>query len=109
MALLRFFQTMALRRKQRWLLRAIDSSSVRYSNSPGISLENPVVITGAGDDIIGTMSVDWRIRARHGDHYEQRHIDIYEIQTRFGVNETFYFDVTESYGKLRFHGAACHH
>lgn len=56
---------MALRRKQRSLLRAIDNSPVRYSRSPGISLENPVVITGAGDDMIGSMAVfAWLIKKR---------------------------------------------
>ncbi|SRR6266849_1365258 len=112
MGLLRFLKTTALRRKQRSILRALEGSSVHYSESPGISLENPVVISGAQHDMIGTMAVfawlikkrgtmdvDWRLRVKRGQHDGQRHIDIYDIQTRFGVDETFYFDLTESYGK----------
>ena len=112
---LRSLKIMAVRRKQRSMLRALEGSSVHYSESPGISLENPVVITGAQHDMIGTMAVfawlikkrgtmhvDWRLRVKRGHHDGQRHIDIYDIQTRFGVNETFFFDLTESYGKYPF-------
>ena len=112
MGLLRFLKVMTLRRRQRSILRALKGSSVRYSDSPGISLENPVVITGAQHDMIGTMAVfawlikkrgtmhvDWQLRVKRGHQDGQRHIDIYDIQTRFGVDETFYFDVTESFGK----------
>ena len=115
MGLLVFLRTIAVRRKQRTLLSAIGNSPVRYSSSPGISLENPVVITGAGHDMIGTMAifgwlinkrgtmhVDWRVRIKRGHHDGQRHIDIYEIQSRSGVEETFYFDITESWGKMPF-------
>ncbi len=95
------------------MVRAVNNSTVRYSDSPGISLENPVVITGAGNDMMGslailtwlikkrgTMHVDWRARIKRGHHDGVRHIDIYEIQTRYGVEETFYFDITESFGKF---------
>ena len=115
MGLLTWFRALTVRRKQRSLLQGIDSSSVRYSDSPGISLENPVVITGAGHDMMGTMAVfawlikkrgtmnvDWRLLAKSGDHDGQRHVDIYRIQSRSGVEETFYFDVTESFGKMSF-------
>ena len=115
MGLLRFLRILALRRKQRSILRAIDGSSVHYSDSPGISLENPVVITGAQHDMVGTMavfawlikkrgtmSVEWRLRGKSGHNDGLRHVDIYHIQTRSGVDETFYFDVTESFGKMPF-------
>jgi hypothetical protein len=32
----------------------------------------------------------------------RRHIDIYDIESRDGVVETFYFDITESFGKFSF-------
>ncbi|KPK04248.1 MAG: hypothetical protein AMS20_08860 [Gemmatimonas sp. SG8_28] len=115
MGLLRLLRIWAVRRKQRSMLQALEGSSVRYSDSPGISLENPVVITGAHHDLMGTMAVfawlirkrgtmnvDWRIRVKRGHHDGQRHIDIYDIQTRLGVEETFYFDLTESWGKLQY-------
>lgn len=115
MGLVRLLRIWAVRRKQRSMLRALEGSSVRYSDSPGISLENPVVISGAQHDMIGTMAVfawlikkrgtmhvDWRLRVKRGHHNGERHIDIYEIQTRFGVDETFYFDLSESYGKFPF-------
>ena len=114
-----FLHAIAVRRKQRSLMRAIDSSSVCYSSSPGISLEHPVVITGADHDLLGTMAilawlirkrgtmgVDWQMLVKTGHHDGQRHIDIYEIQSRSGVNETFYFDITESYGKWHREGSA---
>ena len=114
MGLLRYLRIMAVRRKQRAMLRAVDDSSVRYSDSPGTSLENPVVITGAHHDMVGTMAVfawlirkrgtmhvDWRVRVKRGHHDGQRDIDIYDIQTCDGVEETFYFDLTESYGKMQ--------
>jgi hypothetical protein len=113
MGLIRFLRTMAVRRRQRSLLRAIASSPVRYSDSPGISLENPVVITGAGDDMIGsmavfawlirkrgTMHVDFRLLGKRGSSEGDRHIDIHTIQSRSGVEETFYFDITESWGRI---------
>ena len=113
MGLIRFLRAIAVRRKQRSILRAIESSSVRYSDSPGISLENPVVITGAGDDMIGsmaifawlirkrgTMHVDFRLLGKRGYSEGDRHVDVYTIQSRSGVDETFYFDITESWGKI---------
>ena len=94
------------------MLSAIDHSAVRYSDSPGVSVENPVIITGAGHDMVGTMAIfawlmrkrgtqghDWQVRGKWGRSDNQHHIDVYEIQTRNGVVETFYFDVTESFGK----------
>ena len=115
MGLLRLLRILAVHRKQRSMVRAVESSSVRYSDSPGISLENPVVITGAKHDMMGTlavfvwlikkrgtMHVDWRVRIKRGDHDGQRHIDIYEIETSSGVHETFYFDLTESWGNFTF-------
>jgi len=115
MGLIRFLRVMAVRRRQRSILRAIEASSVQYSDSPGISLENPVVITGAGDDMIGsmaifawlikkrgTMHVDFRLLGKRGSSQGDRHIDVYTIQSRSGVQETFYFDITESFGKIGF-------
>lgn len=113
MGLLLLLRTFVARRKQRSLLQAIDDSPVRYSDSPGISLDNPVVITGAGHDLAGTlaifvwlirkrgtMNIDWQIRDKRGSYDGQRHVDIYTIQSRSGVEETFYFDITESFGKF---------
>lgn len=113
MGLLGFLRVRAVRRQQRELLDAVDLFSVAYSGSPGISLENPVVITGAEYDLMGsmailawlirkrgTMGLDWRTLQKSGDFDGQRHIDIYKIQSRSGVTETFYFDVTESWGKF---------
>jgi len=115
MGLLRFLRTRKALRQQRRLLSAIDNSPVHYSDSPGIALENPVVITGAGNDIVGSMAIfawlirkrgaqaiEWRVLRKWGRHDGQKHIDIYEIQTRDGVLETFYFDITESFGKWSF-------
>ena len=47
----------------------------------------------------GTQGHDWQVRGKWGRSDNQHHIDVYEIQTRDGVVETFYFDVTESFGK----------
>lgn len=113
MALLDVFRIRALRRQQRELLDGVDRFSVVYSDGPGISLENPVVITGAEYDQMGslaifawlirkrgTMGLDWRVLVKTGHHDERRRIDIYQIQSRSGVTETFYFDITESWGKF---------
>ena len=107
-----FLRAVAVRPKQRSLLRAIDSSPVRYSNRPGIFLQDPAVITGAELDVMGTMAIlawlikkrgtmgiDWQTLVKSGHHDGHKNIDIHEIQSRSGIRETFYLDITESYGR----------
>jgi hypothetical protein len=35
----------------------------------------------------GTMNVDWRVRTKRGHHDGQRHIDIYDIQSRSALKK----------------------
>jgi len=111
MGLPAFLRAIAARRRQRSLVRAIDRSPVCFSSSPGVSFENPVVITGAGHDLMGSMAilawligkrgtlgVDWQILVKSGHSVGERHIDVYEIELKSGAKETYYFDITESYG-----------
>jgi len=112
MGLFGFLQAIQLRRKQRKLLQGIDRSPIGYSNAPGDSLDDPIVVTGAKLDIEGTaavfawlirqhgtMDVDWRLHTKSGAASGDRHIDIYRIQLRSGEERTFYFDVSESFGR----------
>ncbi len=98
---------------QRRLLQDVQDSPIRFSTGSGISLDDPVLITGARHDVegsaailcwlirkYGTMNVDWRLRRQRGWHDGGRQIDIYVIQLRSGEERTCYFDVTESYGKF---------
>jgi hypothetical protein len=102
-----------LRRRQRRLISDVERSSICYSDGSATSLEDPVAITGAAWDIEGsaailawligkhgTMDVDWRVRIKRGHHDNGRHIDMYVIRLRSREEKTYYFDVSESYGKL---------
>ena len=112
MGLLRLLQSMKYRRRPRRMVHAVESSPICYSNGTGASLEDPIVITGAGHDMVGTMAifswlvqrhgemnVEWQMLGKSGHHDGQRDIDIYTIQLRSGEERTYYFDITESYGK----------
>lgn len=106
-----FLHDVVVHGKEPSFLRAIDRSPVRYSDSPGLSLDNPVVITGAEHDLMGTMAIlawlirkrgtmgiDWWALVKRGHHDEHRHGDTNEIQLKTGARETSYFDVTDSFG-----------
>jgi hypothetical protein len=110
--LLDVFEVIKVRWRQRRLVRDIERSPIRYSDGTGASLEDPIVITGAAHDILGTaailswlirqhgtMNVDWRMRIKSGHHDGERHIDIYVIQLRSGEERTYFFDISESWGK----------
>lgn len=97
---------------QRSIVRAAEEIPIRYSDGSGSSLDDPIVVSGAGRDLLGTlgifawliqrngtMDVDWTIRRKSGHHEGERHIDIYTIQDKSGELRTFYVAISESYLK----------
>ena len=111
MRLVNFLRTIPLRRRQRRMVESIQHSRVQYSDALGKDPDNPIVITGAQHDMVGTMAIlawlidrhgtmnaDWRIAVKSSRGDADKHIDVYTIELRSGERETYYFDVTESFG-----------
>jgi len=110
MGIRRFLQVRQMRRRQARLLRDIEASDIQYSEGDGKTLDEPVIVTGAGSDAEGTFAVfgwlqrrygvlgeDWSLSDRRGRTSGDSRIDWYSVTLRSGEQNTHYFDVSQSY------------
>lgn len=85
---------------------------VRYSDASGDALENPIVITGAEYDLVGTAAAwewlvsqygtpdaDWKMLLKRAWWVGEVFIDEYVIELPSGEERQHFFDLTESYLK----------
>jgi hypothetical protein len=112
MGITRFVEKLKLRRGRRELLRDIQAWGIHYTQGEGDTLDDPIVITGAEYDLVGTkaiiawlsrrygvLGVDWRVALKSGGFSEERQIDEYDIELSSGAKRQHFFDITESYCK----------
>ncbi len=108
----RFLEVFQMRRRQAKDMRDIDRSDIQYSEGDGQTLDDPVVVTGAGSDAEGTHAVfawlqrrygvlgqDWVLTNRTGHSAQGKRIDWYTVTLKTGETNLHYFDVSQSYLK----------
>ena len=85
---------------------------IEYSNHDGKSFKTAIFITGAetapvGIDAeykyvaskLGEESIDWELVLQSLYHTEDGDFDVLEIKTKDGTIKTYYFNISDFYGK----------
>jgi hypothetical protein len=83
-----------------------------WCEGTGESKDDPLVIHGATDDLVGIAAqfqwleqmfgrkdVDWKLIFQAHGYHGDRSIDTVHVELRDGSERTVYFDNTESFGK----------
>ena len=83
-----------------------------YSNHNGQTLETAIKITGAKTapvgiaaeyeyvtSQLGVQNVDWGLVQQSLYHNEEGDFDVLEVETKEGDAKTFYFNITDFFGK----------
>lgn len=88
------------------------TNKIEYSNHNGQTFESAIIVTGAetapvGIDAeykyvaskLGKESIEWELVLQSLYHTEDGDFDVLEIKTKDGTLKTFYFNISDFYGK----------
>ena len=89
-----------------------NKGEIWYEGGNGESIDEAILVRGAGHDFVGTwaefaflndrfgqMGRDWRLKLHAHGTYGDREIDTVRLEMPNGEQLTLYFDITESFGK----------
>lgn len=89
-----------------------EGGEITFEGGDGASIQQAVIIRGAGHDLVGTIAefrwlawefgkedVDWGLETHSHGTFENRQIDTVVIRLSSGAVKTVYFDITDSFGK----------